>query len=195
MGVVVSDFNRSDAWNLLHNFVTGESLLRHSISVESVMRHFAEIFHEDAEEWGVIGLLHDIDFELYPEQHCLKTRELLSSGSCPELIIRAAESHGFGIVNDIEPRTNAEKVLYTIDELTGLIASTAIMRPSKSLFDLESSSVKKKWKSKGFAVNIDREVISRGILMLGFENDYVIRETIHGMKNVAKEIGLDGAGI
>jgi predicted hydrolase (HD superfamily) len=186
------NFDRAAAWSLLGKYVKGESLLRHSITVEAVMRHFAGVYGGDAGEWGIIGVLHDIDFELYPEQHCKKTRELLFSGGCPEKYIRACESHGYGIVNDIRPETDAEKVLYTVDELTGLIAATAIMRPSRSLEDLEVSSVKKKWKQKSFAVAIDRGVIQQGTDMLGLELDRVIYETIEGMKTVAEKIGLAG---
>nr|PZM88257.1 MAG: hydrolase [[Clostridium] cellulosi] len=156
------------------------------------MRHFAKLFGADEEEWGVIGLLHDVDFEKYPEQHCHKTREILTPYGVPDNIIRAIESHGYKLVNDVKPETDAEKVLYTIDELTGLISAVAILRPSKSIFDLETKSVKKKWKQKSFAANVNREVIAEGAEMLGKPLDYIIEQTIEGMKTVADEIGLRG---
>lgn len=183
---------RESALQILNENIKGESLLRHSITVEAVMRHFAKLYGADEEEWGVIGLLHDIDFEKYPEQHCHKTREILTPYGIPDNIIRAIESHGYKIVNDVKPETDAEKVLYTIDELTGLISAAAILRPSKSLFDLETKSVKKKWKQKSFAANVNREVIAEGAEMLGKPIDYIIEQTIEGMKAVADEIGLRG---
>lgn len=183
---------RESALKILNENIKGESLLRHSITVEAVMRHFAKPFGADEEEWGVIGLLHDVDFEKYPEQHCHKTREILTPYGVPDNIIRAIESHGYKLVNDVKPETDAEKVLYTIDELTGLISAVAILRPSKSIFDLETKSVKKKWKQKSFAANVNREVIAEGAEMLGKPLDYIIEQTIEGMKTVADEIGLRG---
>jgi predicted hydrolase (HD superfamily) len=183
---------RNGAYELLGQWVRGETLLRHSVTVEAVMRHFAGLYAADREEWGMIGLLHDIDFEKYPEQHCAKTREILE-GRVPDFWIRAIESHGFGIVNDVRPESDCEKVLYTIDELTGFIYATALMRPSKSLADLEVKSVKKKWKAAGFAVGCNRAVIQSGADMLGMELDAVIVETIAGMKTVSTAIGLDGS--
>ena len=156
------------------------------------MRHFAGLYQGDVEEWGVIGLLHDVDFQKFPDQHCHKTRLILEPLGVPEAIIRAVESHGYKLVNDIEPHTDAEKVLYTVDELTGLIAATAIMRPGKSIFDLPVKSVLKKWKQKSFAVNVSREVIMDGTQMLGQPIDFVIAQTIEGMKSVADKIGLHG---
>lgn len=185
--------DREAAVQLLQEYVKGESLLRHSLTVEAVMRHFARLFQEtDVEKWGIIGLLHDIDFEQYPEQHCFKTREILAPRHWPEEYIRAIESHGYKLVNDVQPVTDLEKVLYTADELTGLIAATAIVRPSKSLFDLTVKSVKKKWKEKSFAVGVKREVIEDGVKMLDLPLDDVIKETIEGMKPIAAEIGLRG---
>ncbi len=185
--------DRETALKVLHKHVKQESLLRHALTVEAVMRHFAEFYHEaDAEKWAVIGLLHDIDFEKYPEQHCHKVRELLEPEGYPEDYMRAIESHGYKLVNDIEPRHVMEKALYAADELTGLIAATALMRPSKSILDLEVSSVKKKWKQKGFAANVDRGVIADGADMLGMGLDELIAHTIAGMRTVAQEIGLKG---
>lgn len=189
MSAIIS---RDEAWNILNKYVKSESLLRHCITVEAVMRHFAGIYNCDADEWGIIGLLHDVDFEMFPEQHCHKTRDILTSYNVPENIIRAIESHGYKLVNDVKPITDAEKVLYTVDELTGLISATAIMHPSKSIFDLQVKSVKKKWKQKGFAVGVSREVISDGVEMLSQPLEYIVEQTIEGMKNIADEIGLRG---
>ncbi|AHF08168.1 HDIG domain-containing metalloprotein [Desulfitobacterium metallireducens] len=184
--------DRVAAEQLLHEYVKSESLIKHAMTVEAVMRHFAALLKEDVEEWGIIGLLHDIDFEMYPEEHCHKTRTILEPRKWPESFIRAIESHGYKLCSDVEPITPQEKVLYTIDELTGLISATALLRPSKSLFDLTVKSVKKKWKQKSFAEGVNREVIENGASMLNMELDYVIEQTIEGMKKVASEIGLEG---
>jgi putative nucleotidyltransferase with HDIG domain len=185
-------YDREEAWALLNDFVKSESLIKHALAVEAVMRYFAGLYGEDVEKWGVIGLIHDIDFEQYPEEHCAKARDILESRGWPEAYIHAVQSHGYKIVNDIEPTERMEKVLYTIDELTGLITATVLMRPSRSILDLEVSSVKKKWKQKGFAMGCNREVIADGADMLGMPLEDVIRETIEGMKPVAEAIGLKG---
>lgn len=184
--------NREAAWQLLNEYVKSETLLRHSLTVEAVMRHFASLYQEDPDLWGNIGLLHDIDFEMYPDQHCRKTREILTPQGLPEEFIRAIESHGYGLVHDVEPRENVEKVLFTIDELTGLVSATALLRPSKSLHDLTAKSVKKKWKQKSFAENVNREVIEAGASRLGKDLNEIIEETIKGMRTVAVAIGLEG---
>jgi|AGTN01.3.fsa_nt_gi Predicted hydrolase (HD superfamily) len=185
--------DRQYAWEVLKKHVQQESLLRHALTVEAVMRYFAGIYHEpEIEKWAVIGLLHDIDFEKYPEQHCHRVRELLAPEGFPEAYMRAVESHGYRLVNDVEPVHIMEKVLYAADELTGLIAATALMRPSKSILDMEAGSVKKKWKQKGFAAGVNREVILDGAAMLGMELDALITHTIAGMRTVAEEIGLKG---
>jgi len=184
--------SREQALEILKTHVKADHLIRHALTVEAVMRYFAELYGEDVEKWGIIGLLHDIDFEKYPEQHCQKVRELLSPYGFQEEYMRAIESHGYGIVNDVEPMARMEKVLFATDELTGLIAATALMRPSRSILDLEVSSVKKKWKQKGFAAGVDREVVKKGAEMLGIELDELIDHTIKGMRTVAEEIGLKG---
>lgn len=184
--------DRKKALSIVDANIKEESLLRHCITVEAVMRHFAGLYGGDPEEWGVTGLLHDVDFERFPEQHCFKTREILEPYGVPDEMIRAIESHGYKLVNDVEPRTDEEKVLYAVDELTGLIAATAILRPSKSLFDLGVKSVMKKWKQKSFAANISREAIADGAQMLGKPLDWLIGETIEGMKTVADRLGLAG---
>ena len=184
---------REAAWEVLGKHIKSESLLRHAMAVEAVMRHFARLLDINEEEkWGVIGLLHDIDFEEYPDQHCHKVRGILEGDGWPEEYIRAIESHGYRLVNDVAPVHTMEKVLYATDELTGLIAATAILRPSRSLFDLEVKSVKKKWKQKGFAAGVNREVIEEGAAMLGMDIDYIIEQTIAGMQAVAEELGLKG---
>lgn len=185
--------SREEAFELLKEFNKNESLITHALTVEAVMRHFAELYNEDEEKWGLVGLLHDIDYERYPEQHCVKAREILEEKKWPEEYIRAVQSHGYGICIDVEPISNMEKVLFTIDELTGLIAATCFLRPSKSVLDLEVKSVKKKWKQKSFAAGVNREVIEQGADRLGMELDKVIDETIKGMQKAAEEIGLKGS--
>jgi predicted hydrolase (HD superfamily) len=188
-----TNLTRAEAWKLLNDYNKSEALIRHALTVEGVMRHFARIYQPDAEEkWGIIGLLHDIDFEMYPEEHCQKARKILSREGWPEEYIRAVESHGWGICSEVEPQTDLEKVLFTIDELTGLIAATALMRPSKSILDTGLSSVKKKWKQKSFAAGVNREVIEQGAAKLGMDMDRVMEETIAGMQKVADAIGLAG---
>ncbi len=183
---------REEAWALLTQYIQGETLRRHVLTVEGVMRHFARKFNENEDEWGIIGLLHDLDFELYPDQHCVKVREILESHGFHEDFIHAVVSHGYGICVDVAPETNAEKVLYTIDELTGLVYAAAIMRPSKSVLDLEVKSVKKKFKTPAFAANVNRAVISAGAERLGLPLDEIIEETILGMREIADQIGLAG---
>ncbi|MCP2239230.1 HDIG domain-containing metalloprotein [Thermoanaerobacterium thermosaccharolyticum] len=184
--------NRDEAYALLKEYNKSESLITHALAVEAVMRHFAELFGEDKEKWGIIGLLHDLDYEMYPNEHCKKVREILERHGWPDDYIHAIESHGWKICTDVEPVQKMEKVLYTIDELTGLITATALMRPSKSILDLEVKSVKKKWKQKSFAAGVNRDVIAEGAELLGMDLDKVIEETIIGMRDVADEIGLKG---
>ena len=183
---------REEAFNLLKKYNQDESLIRHALAVDAVMRHFAGLFGEDVEKWGIIGLIHDLDYERYPEEHCIKVRELLEAEGWPEEYIHAVQSHGWGICTDVEPVHRMEKVLYAIDELTGLIAAAALVRPSKSVLDLEVKSVKKKWKDKSFAAGVNREIIQKGVELLGMELNQVIQETINGMRQVAEEIGLKG---
>lgn len=185
---------RSEAFELLKEFNKNDSLIRHALSVEAVMLHFAELFNEpDPEKWRIIGLLHDIDYEMYPDQHCIKAREILTDRGWPEDYIHAIQSHGWSICSDVEPIEKMEKILFTIDELTGLIAATVYLRPSKSILDLEVKSVKKKWKQKGFAAGVNREIIEKGIQMLDMDLDFIILETIKGMQKAAEKIGLKGA--
>jgi predicted hydrolase (HD superfamily) len=183
---------REDAFSLLTRYNQGENLIRHALSVEATMRHFAAIYHEDIEKWGIIGLIHDLDYEQYPDQHCSMSRKILEEAKWPEDYIRSIVSHGWGICSDIEPVHIMEKVLFTIDELTGLITACVLIRPSKSIFDLEVKSVKKKWDLKNFAAGASRQVIEKGAVMMGRDLDYIIQETINGLKSVADKIGLAG---
>lgn len=184
--------SREQALSLLKEYNQSESLLKHALSVEAVMRHFASIFQEYPEKWGIIGLVHDLDYEKYPEQHCTMTRTILEKENWPEDYIRAIVSHGWGICSDIEPVHIMEKVLYCIDELTGLITAAVLVRPSKSILDLEIKSVKKKWNMKNFAAGANREIIEKGAVMMGKDLDFVIQESINGLKTVVAEIGLAG---
>ncbi|HBR01073.1 MAG TPA: hydrolase [Ruminiclostridium sp.] len=190
MGSKILD--REEALRLLKKYNSNESLIKHAYAVEAVMRHFARILGEDEEKWGIIGLTHDLDYEMYPDEHCKKVRSLLEEENWPDDYIKAIESHGWKICSDVEPTERMEKVLYTIDELTGLITATALMRPSKSILDTELKSVKKKFKQKGFAAGVNREIIEEGAQMLGMDLDYIIGETIKGMQAEAQTIGLKG---
>jgi predicted hydrolase (HD superfamily) len=156
------------------------------------MRHFARLLGEDEEKWGVVGLMHDIDYQMFPDQHCTKAREILTERGIDEECIHAIQSHGYGLCSDVKPEHIMEKVLFTIDELTGLINACAIMRPSKSVLDLELKSVMKKYKDHRFAAGVSREVIEKGAVMLDMDLDYIITETILGMREVAEAIDLKG---
>lgn len=182
----------NEALALLKEYNESDALVKHGLAVEGVMRHFARKYGEDEEKWGIVGLLHDLDYEKYPDQHCVKVQEIMQERDIDPEIIRAVASHGYGICVDIEPQSQMEKVLYTIDELTGLVNATAIMRPSKSVLDLETKSVKKKFKSKGFAAGVDREIIKKGCERLEMDLGDVIEEVILGMREVCDAIDLRG---
>ena len=181
---------REDAWRILNAYNKSESLIKHALAVEGVMRYFARKLGEDEEIWGVIGLVHDLDYEQFPDQHCKKTEEILKENEWPEEYVRAVICHGWGICTDVEPKTQLEKILYTIDELTGLVVTSALVRPSKSVMDIKTKSVKKKWKDKRFAAGVDRTIIEKGAGMLGMDLTELITDTIMGMRDVAEEIGL-----
>ncbi|KPJ76123.1 MAG: hydrolase [Deltaproteobacteria bacterium SG8_13] len=183
---------RQEALELLKQYNQSDSLVKHALAVEGVMRYMARKRGEDEDKWGVIGLIHDLDYEQFPEQHCKKTEEILNEHRWPAEYIRAVISHGWGICVDVKPETELEKVLYAIDELTGLVVTTALVRPSKSVMDLKAKSVKKKWKDKRFAAGVDRSIIQKGAEMLGVEIGELITDTIMGMRDVAGEIGLKG---
>jgi predicted hydrolase (HD superfamily) len=181
---------RAEALELLLKYNQSESLINHAKSVEAVMRYAAKQNGDDEEKWGVIGLTHDLDYEKFPEQHCQMTRKILEEAGWDEEYIRAIMSHGYGLVTNVKPETDSEKTLFAIDELTGLVTACALVRPSKSVMDLEVKSVKKKWKEKSFAAGANREVILQGVEMMGVTLDDLITLTIEGMRQVAKEIGL-----
>lgn len=183
---------RAEALALLKEYNQTESLLRHAYAVEAVMRHLARAHGEDEEQWGVIGLVHDLDYEQFPEQHCQVTERILREHGWPEEYIRAVLSHAWGMCTDIEPRSLLEKSLYAIDELTGLVAATVWVRPSQSLHDLTPKSVRKKWKQKSFAAGVDRGVIEKGAEMLGVELTFLIQQVIEGMQSVADDLGMAG---
>ena len=184
--------SREEAFSLLKKYNKNDGLIKHALAVEAVMRYFARKLGRDEEKWGVIGLVHDLDYEQFPEQHCHKTEEILAAENWPDEYIRAVMSHGWGICTDVEPRSELEKVLYTVDELTGLVVTTALVRPSKSVMDMKAKSVKKKWKEKSFAAGVNREVIEKGAGMLGVELGELINDVIMGMREVADEISLKG---
>jgi putative nucleotidyltransferase with HDIG domain len=184
--------SREAALALLKTYNQSDSLIKHAHAVEGVMRYMARKYGEDEETWGIVGLIHDLDYEQFPDQHCTKTAQILKENDWPENLIRAVVSHGWGICSDLKPETTMEKVLYAIDELTGLVATSALVRPSKSVMDMKAKSVKKKWKDKRFAAGVDRGIIQRGADMLGVELGDLITDTIMGMRDVADVIGLKG---
>ena len=183
---------RDEALALLKKYNKNESLIKHALAVEGVMRYMARKRGGDEEKWGVIGLIHDLDYEQFPDQHCQKTEEILKENNWPDEYIRAVISHGWGICSDVKPESDMEKVLYAIDELTGLVVTSALVRPSKSVMDMKAKSVKKKWKQKQFAAGVDRSIIEKGAEMMGVELSELITDTIMGMREVAEEIGLKG---
>ncbi|MCW8906125.1 MAG: hydrolase [Sedimenticola sp.] len=184
--------SRDEAFRLLQQYTHSDSLIRHGLAVEGVMRYFARQRGGDEEQWGIVGLVHDLDYDQFPEQHCLKTEQILHEQRWPESYIRAVISHGWGICTDVEPLSDMERVLYATDELTGLVTTSALVRPSRSVMDLEAKSVLKKWKDKRFAAKVDRSIIDRGAEMLGMERRELITQTILGMREVADVIGLKG---
>jgi len=183
---------RESAFDLFKKYNKSESLMKHALSVEGVMRYMAKKNGEDDDKWGIIGLIHDLDYEMYPEQHCIMTEKILRENNWPEEYIRAVLSHGWGLATDVKPLSSLEKTIYAIDELTGLVTTSALVRPSKSVMDMEARSVKKKWNDKKFAAGVDRSVIEKGAEMLGVSLDELITDCIMGMRIIAKEIGLGG---
>lgn len=181
---------RDEALSLLRKYNKEEFHIRHALTVEGVLRWFAEDmgYSSEKELWGIVGLLHDIDFEMYPEAHCLKASEILREAGVDDLIIRAVCSHGYGITADIKPESDLEKVLFAVDELTGLVGAAALMRPSKSVMDMEVSSLKKKFKDKRFAAGCSRDVIMQGCEMLGWEQSLLFEKIINAMRSCEKQI-------
>jgi len=183
---------REEAWQLLKDYVPSDALRRHALAVEAVMRHMARKHGQDEDRWGIIGLVHDLDYEKYPEEHCVKVVGILQTHGWPEDYIRAVVSHGWGLCSDVEPLTDLEKTLYAIDELTGLITAAALVRPSRSILDMGPKSVVKKWKDRSFAAGANRAVIEKGAQLLGVELGSLIQDTLEGMRPVAEAIGLKG---
>jgi putative nucleotidyltransferase with HDIG domain len=183
---------REQALELFKKYNRSESLYKHALSVEAVMRYIARKTGEDEDKWGVIGLIHDLDYEMYPEQHCKMTEKILKENRWPDEYIRAVLSHGWGLASEVEPVTLLEKTIYAIDELTGLVTTSALVRPAKSVLDMEARSVRKKWNDKKFAAGVDRSVIEKGAALLGVSLDDLITDCIMGMREVAEEIGLKG---
>ena len=183
---------REEAWTLFTEYNKTTALQNHGLTVEAAMRHFARINGGDEEIWGVVGLLHDLDYEMFPEEHCIKAAEIMRERGIDEDYIHGVCSHGYGLCCDVKPENQMEKILYTIDELTGLIHAACLMRPSKSVLDLEVKSLKKKFKDKRFAAGVNREVILKGCEMLEMSLEEVMEETIKGMQEEAEAIGLKG---
>jgi putative nucleotidyltransferase with HDIG domain len=183
---------REEAWKILTDHVRSPNLISHALAVEAAMRHLARKKGADEEMWGIVGLIHDVDYEEHPDEHLRHAPEMLRGHGWPEEHIRAVASHGWGICTDVEPATELEKALFAIDELTGLVAAATLVRPSKSVLDLPVKSVLKKWKDKAFAAGVDRSVIEKGAALMGVSLEELIADTIEGMKTVAAEIGLKG---
>ena len=183
---------REQAYAVWEKYNTSDALRKHAHAVEAVMRRFADKYGEDPEYWGMVGFLHDVDYEQYPEEHCKKAVELLSENGFDADFIHAVCSHGWGMCCDVEPVKTMEKVLYTVDELTGLINAAALMRPNRSVMDMEVKSVKKKFKAPSFAAGVNRQVILQGCEMLGLPLEEVMELAILGMRDQAERIGLAG---
>ena len=180
----MAELNRRQAWELLKEYNKDDFHLKHAQTVALCLRHFAENegFADEADFWEIVGMLHDLDFELYPDQHCIKVREIMRDKGLDERLIHAVASHGYGICCDIVPESHMEKVLFACDELTGLIGAAALMRPSKSVQDMELSSLKKKFKDKRFAAGCNREIIEKGAEMLGWELATLLDKTLQAMR-------------
>ena len=187
------DITRGQAIDLLKQYNKEAFHIQHALTVEGVMKWFAadQGFADEAEGWAMVGLLHDIDFELYPEQHCIKAPELLQAGGVGEEMIHAICSHGYGQCCDVQPVHQMEKVLFTVDELTGLIGAAALMRPSKSVQDMEVSSLKKKFKDKKFAAGCSREVIRQGAEMLGWTMEDLFAKSLDAMRSCEEGIRVE----
>ena len=180
---------REQAEELFRKYNKSESLYHHALSVEAVMREAASRYGEDQDFWGIVGFLHDIDWEMFPEEHCRKAPELLAEIDAPDELVHAVCSHGYGLVTDVKPEKMMEKMLFAVDELTGLITATALMRPEK-MKGISVKSIKKKWKDKSFAAGVNRDVITQGAEMLGMDTADIIQLAIDGMTKVAPQLGL-----
>jgi len=186
----MAEISKKEAWELLKEFNQEAFHLRHAQTVALCMRYFAETegFADEADFWEIVGLLHDLDFELYPEEHCVKVQEVMRGRGLDERLIHAVASHGYGICVDIVPEHPMEKILFASDELTGLVGAAALMRPSKSVQDMELSSLKKKYKDKKFAAGCSREVIERGAQLLGWELEKLLEKTLEAMRAVEDKV-------
>jgi len=184
--------NREEAIALLKEYNDNPALVQHGIQVGACMAHFAKKNGEDEERWEIAGILHDLDYEKYPEQHCHKAAEIMRERGYDEELIRAMMSHAWGICTDVEPLSPMEKTLYAVDELSGLVNACVLVRPSKSVMDLEVKSVKKKFKQKSFAAGVDRETVKKGAEMLGMSLDELIAEVIEALRARARECGVAG---
>jgi putative nucleotidyltransferase with HDIG domain len=183
--------SREAAWSLLCKYNQEERSRRHARAVEHTMVYMARKYGEDEALWGVVGLLHDLDWEMFPEEHCARAVQILEAEGWPPEIVRAVASHGWKVVNDVEPRSLMERTLYAVDELTGLVHAAALVRPGRAIADMKAKSVKKKWGSRRFAAGVDREVIDRGAELLGVERGELITDVILAMREIAPELGLD----
>ncbi len=184
--------SRAAAWAVFCEFNETDSLRKHALAVEGVMRHFARLRGGDEELWGIVGLLHDLDWEKFPAEHCRVAERILRERGFPGEIVRAVASHGWQICSDVEPLSDLERCLYAVDELAGFCCAVALVRPSRSVLDLEPKSVRKKWKEKAFAAGVDRSIIERGAGLVEMPLEELIAETITGLRGVAAQIGLDG---
>ena len=183
-----TDITREEAMELLKKYNKEEFHIRHGITVEQIMRYFARKYNENENYWGIVGLLHDIDYEIYPDEHCQKVAEMLKEINATEQLIKSICSHAYGICTEIEPEHKMEKILFAIDELSGLIWAVTKMRPSKSSKDMELQSLKKKYKDKKFAAGCSREIIAKGAELLGWELDELLQNTLEAMQEVEDEI-------
>lgn len=181
---------REQAFEILQKYTKSKNLVNHGLAVEGAMRHFAKLNGEDENYWGNIGMLHDVDYEMYPEEHLQHTAELLKPFGVTDDEIRAINSHGWGICSDVEPQLTMEKTLFAVDELTGLIVACALVTPDKKLANVTVEGVLKKWKKKDFARGANREIITQGAEMLGVSTEYLVKETLAGMQEIAANIGL-----
>ena len=188
---------REDAWELLTEYNQDAFHLKHAQTVEGVMKYFArELGYADQEEfWGIVGLLHDLDFEQYPEEHCIRSQQIMRERGVPEDIIHATASHGWGLACDVKPEHEMEKVLFACDELTGLIGAAALMRPSKSCTDMELKSLKKKFKDKKFAAGCSRDVIAQGAALLGWDLDKLLDMTLRAMQDSEAKVEAEAAAL
>ncbi|MEN6369406.1 MAG: HDIG domain-containing metalloprotein [Thermotogota bacterium] len=184
---------REEAYALLTEYNDQDGLIKHALAVEAVMRYAARKRGLDEETWGIVGLVHDLDYGRFPDQHCTMTARILRERNWPEELVHAVVSHGWGLCSDVEPSTEMEKLLFAIDELCGLVTAAVLVRPSKSLHDLEVKSLKKKWKDRSFAAGANRDVIEKGATMLGTSVDDLMADAIAGMREAAGALGLDGS--